>query len=50
MLAHATAGELHGLQGPPPHPTHAVWCASPTLLRVRNRPVPSEAAVMNLKN
>ena len=40
----------HGLQGPPPHPTHPVTEPSVTSVRVRKRPAPSEVALRNLKN
>jgi hypothetical protein len=40
----------HGLHGPPPQPTQPETAPRETLVRVRNRPVPSEPAAMNLKN
>ena len=44
-------GDQQGLQGPPPHPTQPPDTdPMETPVRVRNRPVPSEPAAMNLKN
>jgi hypothetical protein len=45
-------GDQQGLQGPPPQPTHWPPSIDPaeTPVLVRNRPVPSEPAAMNLKN
>jgi hypothetical protein len=40
----------HGLQGPPPQPTHPVTDPSETSVRVSHSPAPSEPAVRNLKN
>ena len=40
----------HGLQGPPPQPTHPETEPSETPVRVRYRLAPSEPAVRNLKN
>jgi hypothetical protein len=44
-------GDQHGLQGPPPHPTQPPDTdPTETPVLVRNKPVPSEPAAMNLKN
>ena len=40
----------HGLQGPPPQPTHPETEPSETPVRVRYRLAPSEPAPRNLKN
>ena len=44
-------GDQQGLHGPPPHPTQPPDTdPTETPVLVRNRPVPSEPAAMNLKN
>ena len=44
-------GDQQGLQGPPPHPTQPPETdPAETPVLVRNSPVPSEPAAMNLKN
>ena len=50
-LSQRVAGDQQGLQGPPPHPTQFPPIdPTETPVLVKNRPVPSEPAAMNLKN
>ena len=45
-----SAGEKHGLQGPPPQPTQPWTAPSETPVRVRKSPAPSDPTPRNLKN